>query len=191
VAGSVTSTERFVRLATDDDIPALRQLMDDAVRTLSRGYYSPEQTDAALRHVFGPDTQLIADHSYYVVEIDGALAAAGGWSRRRTLFGGDQMKERSDPMLDPATEPARIRAFYVHPAHARQGLGRLLFRTCAAAARHAGFRELTLVATLPGEPLYAALGFRVVERLVVDLPDGITLPCARMTRALGDDDARS
>lgn len=187
----MTGTDRTVRLATGDDIPALRRLMDDAVRTLSHGYYSPEQTDAALRHVFGPDTQLIADRTYYMVDVDGALAAAGGWSQRRTLYGGDQMKERSDPMLDPATEPARIRAFYVHPAHARQGLGRLLFRTCAAAARRAGFHELTLVATLPGEPLYAALGFRVVERLVVDLPEGITLPCARMTRALGDDDARS
>jgi GNAT superfamily N-acetyltransferase len=143
--------------------------------------------DAALLHVFGVDTQLIADGTYYVVEEGKDLAAAGGWSRRRTLFGGDQMKQTEDLMLDAASEPARIRAFYVHPAHARQGLGRLLYRTCAVAARTAGFRHLTLVATLPGEPLYVALGFRVVERLVVDLPGGIELPGARMVRALGED----
>lgn len=182
--------ERNVRLAHDDDIPALRELIDVSVRELSRGFYTAEQVDAALQHVFGVDTQLIADGTYYVVEDGRDIAAAGGWSRRRTLFGGDQMKSVEDPMLDPATEAARIRAFYVHPAHARQGLGRLLFRTCAAAARAAGFHDLTLVATLPGEPLYAALGFRVVERLVVDLPNGIELPGARMTRALSDEDAR-
>jgi GNAT superfamily N-acetyltransferase len=182
--------ERNVRLANNDDIPALRRLIDVSVRELSRGFYTAEQVDAALRHVFGVDTQLIADGTYYVVEGANDIAAAGGWSRRRTLFGGDQMKQVEDPMLDAASEPARIRAFYVHPAHARQGLGRLLFRTCAADARAAGFRELTLVATMPGEPLYAALGFRVVERLVVDLPSGIELPGARMTRALDDEDAR-
>lgn len=181
---------RHVRLANDEDIPTLRRLIDVSVRELSRGYYTAEQVDAALRHVFGVDTQLIADGTYYVVEVGLEIAAAGGWSRRRTLFGGDQMKDVEDPMLDAASEPARIRAFYVHPAYARQGLGRLLFHTCATAARAAGFHELTLLATLPGEPLYAALGFRVVERLVVDLPDGIELPGARMTRALGDEDAR-
>ena len=182
--------ERNVRLALDDDIPALRRLIDISVRGLSHGFYTAQQVDAALQHVFGVDTQLIADGTYYVVEDGRDIAAAGGWSRRRTLFGGDQMKTVEDPMLDPAAEPARIRAFYVHPAHARQGLGRLLFRTCAAAARAAGFHDLTLVATLPGEPLYAALGFRVVERLVVDLPNGIELPGARMARALGVEDAR-
>jgi GNAT superfamily N-acetyltransferase len=181
-------TDRTLRLARPGDVPELTRLIDESVRELSRGYYSPQQIDSALRHMFGVDTQLIADETYYVVERSGSIAAAGGWSWRRTLFGGDQMKAAEDPMLDPATEPARIRAFFVHPAHARQGLGRLLFDTCAQAARAAGFRELTLMATMPGEPLYAALGFRVVERLVVDVSGGIELPCARMTRALGKDD---
>ena len=184
-------TNRHVRLASPNDVPRLAKLIDISVRALSDGYYSPAQVEGALRHVFGVDTQLIDDGTYYVVDEASELIAAGGWSRRRTLFGGDQMKAPHDPMLDPAAEPARIRAFYVHPAHARRGLGRLLFETCARAARQAGFRELTLVATKPGEPLYVALGFRVVERLVVDVPGGIALPCARMTRALGDDDARA
>src|SRR3712207_5085980 len=124
-----------VRHATDADLPALRALIAASVRGLSAGYYTPEQAESALVHVFGPDTQLIADGTYYVAEADGALVAAGGWSRRRTLYGGDQTKAGADPLLDPATEPARIRAFFVHPAWARRGLGRALFAHCLAAAR--------------------------------------------------------
>src|SRR5262245_10112134 len=116
-----------IRHATPADVPALRHLIEQSVRALSVGYYTPAQIESALRHVFGPDTQLIADQTYYVIVDDGALAAAGGWSRRRTLYGGDQMKAAEDPLLDPATESARIRAFFVHPAWARGGLGRQLF----------------------------------------------------------------
>jgi GNAT superfamily N-acetyltransferase len=170
----------IVRPAVLDDLPALRQLIGDSVRGLSASYYSAEQVESALVHVFGPDTQLIADRTYYVIEVDGELAAAGGWSRRHTLFGGDQMKDDEDPLLDPATEPARIRAFFVHPAYARRGLGRRLFEECLAAARSAGFRTLELAATLPGEPLYASLGFTVVERIAVSMPGGVELPLARM-----------
>ena len=129
-----------------------------------------------------PDTQLIEDGTYFVAERDGQLVGAGGWSRRRTLFGGDQMKEREDPLLDPSSEPARIRALFVDPAAARQGMGRRLFDECRGAAAAAGFRTLTLVATLPGEPLYQALGFRVTERFQLRLPDGAEIPVARMSR---------
>ncbi|MGZ8378889.1 MAG: GNAT family N-acetyltransferase [Gemmatirosa sp.] len=173
-----------LRPATLADRAAIEALIDRSVRALSVGYYTPAQVESALRHVFGADTQLIRDGTYFVVEADGAMVAAGGWSGRRTLFGGDQMKSDEDTALDPAREPARIRAFYVHPTWARRGLGRLLFEECRRHARAAGFTTLELMATLPGEPLYAALGFVVRERIIVDLPDGVTLPGARMDRSL-------
>ena len=169
-----------VRVAVPNDLPALHALIAASVRGLSVGYYSPAQIESALVHVFGPDTQLIADRTYYVIEIDGVVAAAGGWSHRRTLFGGDQMKDIEDPLLDPAREPARIRAFFVHPAYARRGLGRRLFDECLGAARAAGFRALELAATLPGEPLYVSLGFVAQERFVLALPGGVELPLVRM-----------
>ena len=174
-----------LRLATPDDIPGLRALIEQSVRALSVGYYSVSQVESALRYVFGPDTLLIADRTYYVIESEaGVLVAAGGWSRRRTLYGGDQMKGAEDPLLDPATEAARIRAFFVHPAWARRGLGRRLFERCAADAARAGFRSMELMATLPGEPLYRALGFAPLERTTAPLPGGETLPVVRMARSL-------
>jgi GNAT superfamily N-acetyltransferase len=174
-----------LRLATSGDIPELGRLIEESVRGLSVGYYNGPQIESALRHVFGPDTQLIADQTYYVVEgQEGELIAAGGWSRRRTLYGADHMKRGEDPLLDPATEPARIRAFFVHPAWARRGLGRRLYDCCAAEAALAGFQTLELMATLPGEPLYRALGFVPVERSEVALPGGEKLPVVRMTRLL-------
>jgi GNAT superfamily N-acetyltransferase len=173
-----------VRVATDADVPALRTLIAASVRGLSIGYYTPQQAESALVHVFGPDTQLISDGTYYVVEVGAELVAAGGWSRRRTLYGGDQTKSGADPALDPSAEPARIRAFFVHPAWARRGLGRLLFEHCLSAARAAGFRELTLVATLPGVPLYQALGFVAQESFAVPMPDGVELPVVRMIREI-------
>jgi GNAT superfamily N-acetyltransferase len=173
-----------VRVATDADVPALRALIAASVRGLSAGYYTPEQAESALVHVFGPDTQLISDGTYYVVEAGAELVAAGGWSRRRTLYGGDQTKSGADPALDPSAEPARIRAFFVHPAWARRGLGRLLFEHCLSAARAAGFRELMLVATLPGVPLYQALGFVAQESFAVSMPDGVELPVVTMIREI-------
>src|SRR4051794_24248295 len=116
----------LLRRATMADIPALRTLIDVSVRHLSLGFYSHAQIESTLQFVFGPDTNLIADGTYYVIESDG-LVAAGGWGRRRTLYGGDQTKTGADPLLDPAIEPARIRAFFVHPAYARQGLARRLY----------------------------------------------------------------
>ena len=173
-----------LRIAHTGDLAALRELIDSSVRALSSGYNTPQQIDSALRYVFGVDTQLLADRTYYVMEECGKVVAAGGWSHRRTLFGGDQHKLGEDPELDPAREPARIRAFFVHPAWVRRGLARRLFDECAAAARAHGFSALELGATLPGQPLYHALGFTAVESIEVRMPDGETLPVIRMTLTL-------
>ncbi|MEP7177273.1 MAG: GNAT family N-acetyltransferase [Gemmatimonadales bacterium] len=164
----------------------MEALIARSATELSAGYYSAEQIASLLRHVFGVDTQLIRDATYFVVESEGTLVAAGGWSRRRTLYGGDRMKEAEDPPLDPGHEPARIRAFFVDPRWARRGLGRRLYEACVAGARAAGFRALALVATRPGEPLYRALGFTVTERFDLHLPDGVEVPVAHMTRPLDD-----
>jgi GNAT superfamily N-acetyltransferase len=180
----VTELPIALRLATSADLPALRVLIPTSVRALSRGYYTPEQTESAIRYVFGADTQLIADRTYFVAHAGGEIAGCGGWSRRRTLFGGDQMKSGPDPLLDPATEPARVRAFFVHPAWARRGIGSQIMEACLGAARGDGFRSLELAATLPGEPLYRVFGFESVERLDTLLPDGVSVPFIRMSRAL-------
>jgi Acetyltransferases len=170
-----------VRVATMADVPALNALIATSVRELSVGYYSPAQIDAALDGVFGVDTQLIADETYYVIDGAEGPAAAGGWSGRGTLYGGDQTKGDVDRRLDPATEPARLRAFFVHPTYARRGLARKLYGVCERAAVAGGFRRFELMATMPGEPLYRALGFTVVERLLLPLAD-LELPFVRMAR---------
>ena len=174
-----------VRVARTEDVQALRSLIDASVRALSTGYNTHRQIESALQYVFGVDTQLLADRTYYVIEVAGNIVAAGGWSHRRTLFGGDQHKAAEDPELDPATEAARIRAFFVHPAWVRRGLARRLYDECATAAMAQGFSSLELGATLPGQPLYLALGFVPVEAIDVRMPDGETLPVIRMTRSLG------
>jgi len=176
--------ELSVRLATAADLPALHRLIPRSVRALSRGYYTDDQIESAIRHVFGPDTQLIADGTYFVVTAGEEIIACGGWSQRRTLYGGDQMKGASDPLVDPASEPARIRAFFVDPDWSRRGLGSRLMDACVSAARAAGFHSLELAATLPGVPLYRAFGFRALERVETPLPDGVTLPIVRMGRAV-------
>ena len=171
-----------VRVATMADVPALGALIVASAQGLSSPYYAPAQVDAALTRVFGVDTQLIADGTYYVIDGLSGPAAAGGWSGRRTLYGGDQMKAGEDPPLDPTTEAARIRAFFVHPDWSRRGLARRLYEACARAAIAAGFRRFELMATLPGEPLYVALGFAVVDRIELALAPGIGVPFARMVR---------
>lgn len=172
------------RLATDDDIPALQVLIAASARGLSAGYYTTAEVEASVAHVFGVDSQLIADRTYYIIDGPRGPAAAGGWSARITLYGGDQMKNVADPLLNPATDPARIRAFFVHPQWARRGLARQLYEVCAADAWRAGFRELELMATLPGMPLYEALGFTTVARVTVPLPGGVEVAFTRMRRAI-------
>ncbi|PYP81421.1 MAG: GNAT family N-acetyltransferase [Gemmatimonadetes bacterium] len=183
----MTGIDRLLlRAAHRDDIPRIERLIERSVRTLSVGYYDDAQIESALRFMFGVDSQLVEDGTYHVVEADGDVVAAGGWSRRRTLFGGDQWKHGVDEPLDPSREPARIRAFFVDPSWARRGLGRSLFETCARDARAAGFSRLELMATLPGEPLYRALGFSADERIELALPDGTRVPLVRMSRPIGD-----
>ena len=165
-------------------MPALQDLIVRSARALSAPYYTPVQTEAAIRYVFGVDSQLIADGTYFLIENEGEVVACGGWSKRRTLFGGDQAKAGPDPLLDPAAEAARIRAFFVDSRFARRGLGRHLIAECLKSARAAGFRSLELVATLPGEPLYLAAGFTITERFELALPEGVRVPVVRMRLAL-------
>jgi GNAT superfamily N-acetyltransferase len=176
-----------LRVATMEDVAGLNALIATSARALSTAFYTPRQTEALITHVFGVDTQLIADRTYYLVEDAAATdgpAAAGGWSARRTLYGGDQAKAGADTRLDPATDAARIRAFFVRPRMARRGLGRQLYAECERAARAAGFRRLELMATLPGVPLYAAVGFTVVEHVTTALPDDVTVPLVKMEKRI-------
>ena len=173
-----------LRLATRDDIPALRELIPASVRSLSAGYNTPAQIESALTYVFGVDTQLIDDGTYVVAEAEGQIVGAGGWSKRKTLYGGDQWKSEADPLLDPTHEAARIRAFYVHPDWARRGIGRRIIQACEDAARQAGFSRMELGSTLPGEPLYAAMGYKATERSAIPLPDGESLPLVMMYKVL-------
>ena len=171
------------RLARDEDIPVLEALIPLSARELQAPYYSPAQINAALGHVFGVDRQLIADGTYFVVEQDGTILGCGGWSKRRSLYGGDAHRAEPDSELDPAHDAARVRAFFVHPAWARRGIGRSIMAACEQAITAAGFRRVDIVATLAGEPLYAAFGYNVVERYEVPLPGGLNLPVVRMTKA--------
>ena len=171
-----------IRLATPADVTALKELIAGSARVLSRGYYTPAQTEAAIRFVFGVDSQLIADGTYYVTVEDGVLVACGGWSWRRTLYGGDQRPMGAGEALDPAVDAARIRAFFVAGSHARRGLGAQLLQTCAEAAVAGGFTRLELMSTLPGVPFYAKLGFAEIQRSTDTLPDGTSVDFALMRR---------
>ncbi len=172
------------RPATFDDIPFLNELIAASVRGLSIGYYSPTQIESAIKYVFGVDTQLVIDQTYYIAELDGQLAGCGGWSKRNTLYGGDQHKEVEDPLLDPAKDAARIRAFFVHPDYARRGVGRYLIDVCENAAKADGFTRIEMGATLPGVPLYSAVGYEAMERIDTTLPDGEVLGIIRMAKGL-------
>jgi GNAT superfamily N-acetyltransferase len=182
---AVTTPPVTLRLARSGDVPALDALIPLSARALQAATYSPAQIEGALGTVFAVDRQLIADRTYFVAERDSEIVACGGWSRRKTLFGGDRGRSPlADPLLDPKRDAARIRAFFVHPACARRGIGWLLMIACERAAAEAGFRALELVATLAGEPLYAAFAFRAVERYDVALANGLSLPVVRMAKTL-------
>jgi GNAT superfamily N-acetyltransferase len=172
-----------IRFARKEDIPTLEVLIPLSVRALQASFYSPAQMEAALGTVFGVDRQLINDGTYFIVEHAGHVVGCGGWSRRRAVFGGDHARSAEDAALDPAHEPARIRAFFVHPDWARRGIGRTLLTACESAICSAGFRDAVLVATLAGEPLYASFGYSVVERYEIPLSEGLTLPAVRMVKS--------
>ena len=172
------------RLATSDDIPQLNQLIALSVRGLSADYYTPSQIESAIKYVFGVDTQLVTDGTYYIAEIGKIIVGCGGWSKRNTLYGGDQHKEIEDPLLDPEYDAARIRAFFVHPDYARRGVGRHIINVCEAEARKSGFASFELGATLPGVPLYMAVGYEAVERVDTVLPDGEVLGILKMRKTV-------
>ncbi len=170
------------RAAKIEDLAALEELIPLSARKLQSSYYSPAQLDGAIGTVFGVDTQLIRDGTYFVALSDGQIVGCGGWSKRKTLYGGDKAKTAEDPLRDPGTEPAMIRAFFVHPSFARRGIGREFIRLSEAAAFAAGFRGIDIVATLAGEPLYISCGYSVVERYDIPLVNGVSMPVIRMKK---------
>lgn len=178
----MASSELTHRLARLDDVDALRALVDAAISELQRPFLDERQI-ASSRTIMGLDTQLIEDSTYFIVESGDALAGCGGWSRRATLYGGDQSPGRSDSLLNPAKDAARVRAMYTHPSHVRKGVGRLILAQCELAARGEGFSTIELMSTMSGEPLYRACGYELVER-VEDARGGAAVPLLRMRKAL-------
>ncbi len=181
-------TEFHIRAASPDDIPALEALIEKSVRALHVADYSAAQIEGALGTVLGLDTQLIADGTYFVVEArreDNAatIVGCGGWSRRKTLFGSDHRSGREDRFLEPRSEPAKIRAFFIHPDWVRRGLGTRILEACEAAAMQSGFRAFELGATLAGERLFRARGYAPTERIEVPLVNGESVPVIRMHKS--------
>lgn len=171
------------RLAAPGDMPALQQLMTAAIRELLPQFLTPEKVEASFA-VMGVDSQLIEDGTYFILEEDGAMAGCGGWSRRATLFGHNHTAGRDSRLLDPTSEPARVRAMYTAPPFVRRGVGRRILELCEAAARAEGFSRTELGATRGGEPLYRACGYIEIERLEVPTPNGVTVPITRMGKQL-------
>ncbi|MDQ8153942.1 MAG: GNAT family N-acetyltransferase [Gemmatimonadota bacterium] len=170
------------RLATPDDLDALRALMAAAIDELQKPFLDAAQI-ASSRTIMGLDTQLIDDGTYFVIEAEGALAGCGGWSRRATLYGGDQTPGRSAALLDPAIDAARTRAMYTHPSFTRRGVGRLILSLCEDAARAEGFARMELMATMAGVPLYRACGYEAMEE-VLDARGGAAVPLLRMGKSI-------
>ena len=171
------------RLATQADMPALQQMMTAAIRELLPQFLAPEKVEASFA-VMGVDSQLIEDGTYFILEEDGVMAGCGGWSRRATLFGHNHTAGRDSRLLDPKSEPARVRAMYTAPAFVRRGVGRQILQLCEAAARAEGFSRTELGATRGGEPLYRACGYAEIEHLEVPTPNGVTVPITRMGKQL-------
>ncbi|MFG1992978.1 GNAT family N-acetyltransferase [Actinoplanes sp. NPDC048988] len=170
------------RLASTADLETLKSLIAAAIAELQKGFLTPEQIDSSTA-IMGLDTQLIEDKTYFVIEDEGEIAGCGGWSRRATLYGGDHSTGRDAGLLDPAKDPAKVRAMYTHPAHTRRGVGRLILSLCEQAAAAEGFTALELMGTLSGRPLYEAYGFEAVEQ-VEDARGGAPVPLVRMRKKI-------
>ena len=173
-----------VRKATLADREAIAQLITASARGLSRGHYADEQIEAAIASIFGVDTDLIDDGTYFVAEQDGKLIGCGGWSKRKKLYGGDHFPIHDTGMLDPANEPARIRSFFVHPDHARKGVARTMLAVCEHEAKAHGFSALELMATLPGIKFYEANGYSATGDFDLELTDGVKIQFVPMRKEL-------
>jgi GNAT superfamily N-acetyltransferase len=173
-----------IRLARQEDIAALASLILESARTLQANYYTSEQIEGALGTVFGVDSQLIQDETYFIAENRHQIIGCGGWSKRKTLYGGDQGKKvEEDQLLDPNFDSAKIRAFFVHPEWARRGIGSQIMEQCETAALEAGFKTIEIIATLAGEPLYRRFGYNVSQRFEISLPNKSVLPVVRMVKS--------
>lgn len=173
-----------IRKAQLDDCESIQKLIAESARGLSRADYSDRQIEAAIATVFGVDTTLINDGTYFVAECDGQLIGCGGWSKRKTLFGGDQFVSRDPGELDPQTEPAKIRAFFIHPEWSRKGVARAILSRCESEASAYGFSSLELMATLPGVKFYEASGYAPVARDDLEMKDGVTLELVQMRKQI-------
>jgi len=183
-----------IRKAIPADVPRLREVIEASVRGLQAGDYSPAQIEGALKSVYGVDSQIIADGTYLVAEVSESqeqespheteIVACGGWSKPKTLYGGDQYAAREDSLLDPARDAARIRAFFVHPKWVRRGIGGVILGACGEAAQAAGFTRLEMGATLSGVAFYAAKGYTAVENQEASLANGEVLRIVRMAKDL-------
>jgi GNAT superfamily N-acetyltransferase len=172
------------RLAHENDIPQLESLIPVSVRALQAPHYATAQMDAALGPIFAVDRQLITDGTYFVVESGMNIVGCGGWSKRRSHYGGDQRRAEPDPELDPVRDAARIRAFFVHPNWARRGIASSIMGACEKAIVWAGFQKVEIVATLSGEPLYVAFGYVVIKRYEIPMDGGLNLPVAELVKQL-------
>ena len=177
-----------LRLARESDAPALEELIALSARVLQAPHYSPALIAAALGGIYGVDRQLIRDGTYFVAEHGGVLVGCGGWSKRRSLYGGDADRSGDDPLLDPAHDAARIRAFFVHPSWARRGIGHSIMTACEQAIRQSRFGMVDIVATLAGEPLYATFGYRAVECFEIAMGGGLKLPVVRMSKKVSGEE---
>ena len=174
-----------LRKATSEDEAAIAEVIAASVRGLARGIYDGRQIEMSIRSVFGVDQQLIADRTYFVAEADHHIVGCGGWSFRKTLYGASGYAHSREPeLLDPASQAAKIRAFFVHPDAARKGIGRAILTTCEKEAQDAGFRSAEMMATLPGAPLYEAGGYLRGESVSVPLENGIAIECIKMSKTL-------
>jgi GNAT superfamily N-acetyltransferase len=173
-----------LRQATFNDVPRLQTLIARSARALSTADYRPAQVEGALRGAFGVDTQLLADQTYFVAELAGELVGCGGWSYRSTLFGGDARAGRDSSLLDPKTQAAKIRAFFVAPEQARRGIGSLLLERCEREARARGFAQVELMATLPGVKLYAARGYVGADLVRYEVGGGELIEFIPMRKSL-------
>ena len=179
-------SELMFRKAASEDSRSIAELIAESVRFLARGIYDERQIELSIRTVFGVDHQLIADGTYFVVESNtGQIAGCGGWSKRKTLYGASAYDQSRDPeLLDPNIDAAKIRAFFVHPDFARQGIGSAILEKCESEAKRAGFASAEMMATLPGVPLYSARGYSGNELVQIPVGEDVEIDCIRMRKSL-------